>query len=147
MRPPKYPALPRPIAFGAKVPLHEPVASRLPFTYSLSELPERTIAYWVQTPADAGVAAVVPRVGPLVGLFFLPDTPDASDPRGGVPVDFATVAASVDLGRYPAWFHGMLDHGIALAPGPYEVMFPSLAHTDADVEATLAAARAVAPTL
>jgi len=97
--------------------------------------------------ADAGVAAVVPRVGPLVGLFFLPDTPDASDPRGGVPVDFATVAASVDLGRYPAWFHGMLDHGIALAPGPYEVMFPSLAHTDADVEATLAAARAVAPTL
>jgi len=41
----------------------------------------------------------------------------------------------------------MLDHGIALAPGPYEVMFPSLAHTDADVEATLAAARAVAPTL
>ncbi len=62
-------------------------------------------------------------------------------------MDFATAAASVDLGRYPKWFHGMLDRGIALAPGPYEVMFPSLAHTDDDIAATLAAAREVAQTL
>jgi len=90
---------------------------------------------------DAGVPAVVVQVGPLVGLFFVRWSGDPA------PVDFATAAASVDLGRYPKWFHGMLDRGIALAPGPYEVLFPSLAHTDEDIEATLVAAREVAQTL
>ena len=90
---------------------------------------------------DAGVPAAVVRVGSLVGLFFVRASADRA------PVDFATAAASVDLGRYPKWFHGMLDRGIALAPGPYEVMFPSLAHTDDDIAATLAAAREVAQTL
>ncbi|UDY33993.1 glutamate-1-semialdehyde 2,1-aminomutase [Dermatobacter hominis] len=93
--------------------------------------------------AAAGVPAVVPRVGPLLGVFF--------GPGGGAaveqPVDFATAAGLVAVGRYPAWFHGMLDRGIALAPGPYEVLFPSLAHTAEDVEATIAAAHEVAATL
>ncbi len=38
----------------------------------------------------------------------------------------------------------MLSRGIALAPGPYEVMFPSLAHTDADIARTVEAAAEVA---
>ena len=29
-----------------------------------------------------------------------------------------------------AFFHAMLDRGVALAPGPYEIVFPGLAHTD-----------------
>ena len=85
----------------------------------------------------AGVAAVVPRVGPLVGLFF-------GDRR---PTDHDEAIASVGLGRYPAFFHGMLERGIALAPGPYEVLFPSLAHSDADLDLTIAAAAEVAATL
>jgi glutamate-1-semialdehyde 2,1-aminomutase len=93
--------------------------------------------------ADAGVPAVVPQVGPLLGVFFGP--PGAGEVEA--PVDFATAAGLVAVGRYAAWFHGMLDRGVALAPGPYEVLFPSLAHTDADVEATIAAAREVAATL
>ena len=32
----------------------------------------------------------------------------------------------------------MLDQGVALAPGPYEAMFPGLAHTDDILEAVLA---------
>ena len=32
---------------------------------------------------------------------------------------------------------GMLAGGVALAPGPYEVMFPSLAHGEAELERTL----------
>lgn len=97
--------------------------------------------------ADAGVAAAVVQVGPLLGVFFGPPgaDPDAAAPEA--PVDFDSAAASVAHGRYPAWFHGMLDRGIALAPGPYEVLFPSLAHTDDDVSATIEAAGEVAATL
>jgi glutamate-1-semialdehyde 2,1-aminomutase len=92
--------------------------------------------------AAAGVAAVVPRVGPLLGVFFGPGSAEPDQ-----PVDFASAAGLVAVGRYPAWFHGMLDRGIALAPGPYEVLFPSLAHTPDDVAATIAAAHEVAATL
>ena len=34
-------------------------------------------------------------------------------------------------GVYGALFHAMLDRGVALAPGPYEVLFPGMAHDDA----------------
>ncbi len=87
---------------------------------------------------DAGVPAVVPRVGPLVGLFF-------GDHR---PRDYDDAQKSVGLGRYPAFFHALLDRGVAIAPGAYEVLFPSLAHTPADIvltiEAAAEAAKAVA---
>ena len=93
--------------------------------------------------ADAGVAAVVPRVGPLVGCFF----GDEGTFGGPHPVDFASAGASVALGRYPAFFHGMLERGIAFAPGPWEVMFPSLAHDDDDLRRTIEAAHEVATLL
>ena len=88
--------------------------------------------------AAAGVPAVVPRVGTLVGIYF-----------GGssAPTDFDSAAASVSLGMYPQFFHGMLERGIALAPGPYEVMFASLAHSEDDVGATIEAAAQVAADL
>lgn len=85
--------------------------------------------------ADAGVPVRFPRVGPLVGVFF---------GAGAPPVDYRSAAESVALGRYPEFFHGMLDRGIALAPGPYEVMFPSLAHGEEELERTFEAARSVA---
>jgi glutamate-1-semialdehyde 2,1-aminomutase len=85
----------------------------------------------------AGVEAQVPVVGPLVGLFF-----------GSEPVtDYSGAKRSADSGLYARFFHGMLDRGVAFAPGPYEIFFPSLAHTAADIEATVDAARAVAATL
>ncbi len=87
--------------------------------------------------ADAGIDVVVPQVGPLVGLFFGAELPTNAD----------QAKAAVDLGRYPEFFHGMLDRGIALAPGPYEVMFPSLAHSADDIRITVDAAAEVAQTM
>lgn len=101
----------------------------------LERTAEQLAAGLTEVFADAGVAVRFPRVGPLVGVFF---------GDGDAPVDFATAAASVALGRYPEFFHGMLERGIALAPGPYEVMFPSLAHGEAEMTATMDAAREVA---
>lgn len=78
----------------------------------------------------AGVPAVVPTVGPLVGLFFT-DT---------APTNFDEADIAARNGVYPAFFHALLERGVALAPGPYEALFPSLAHDDDIIDATLAAA-------
>ena len=78
----------------------------------------------------AGVDVQVPRVGPLVGLFFT-DAPVRN---------YDDAKAAADSGRYAPFFHAMLDQGVALAPGPYEAIFPSLSHTDADVQRTIEAA-------
>jgi glutamate-1-semialdehyde 2,1-aminomutase len=80
--------------------------------------------------ADAGLTVQVPVVGPLLGVFFAPS-----------PVlDYAGAQASAATGWYPPLFHALLDRGVAIAPGAYEVLFPSLAHSDADIERTVAAA-------
>jgi glutamate-1-semialdehyde 2,1-aminomutase len=80
--------------------------------------------------SGAGIPVRVPVVGPLVGLFF-----------GAEPVnDYASARASVSGGRYAAFFSAMLERGVALAPGPYEAMFPGLAHLDTHVDAVVAAA-------
>jgi glutamate-1-semialdehyde 2,1-aminomutase len=87
--------------------------------------------------AGVGLPVQVPRVGTLVGLFF-----------GDAPVvDFDTARTSVGSGLYKAFFAGMLDRGIALAPGPYEVLFPSLSHGDTELSRTIEAATEVARTL
>ena len=41
---------------------------------------------------------------------------------------------------YPKFFHGMLDRGVALAPGAYEAIFVSLAHTEEIIDHTIKAA-------
>jgi glutamate-1-semialdehyde 2,1-aminomutase len=71
--------------------------------------------------AGSGFSAQVPVVGPLVGLFFVAD--------GEGPVtDYDGAVRSAATGIYAPFFRSMLDRGIALAPGPYEVAFPSMAH-------------------
>jgi glutamate-1-semialdehyde 2,1-aminomutase len=84
----------------------------------------------VQAFEEAGVAAQVPVVGPLMGLFF-----------GAQPVtDYEGAKASAADGQYARFFHAMLSRGVALAPGPYEAIFPSLAHSEEDFTRTLDAA-------
>ena len=82
---------------------------------------------------DAGITAIVPVVGPLVGLHF----------AGQPAVDYETAKAT-DEKLYGAFFHAMLRRGVALAPGPYEVAFVSLAHTEAEIDEIIAAARGAA---
>jgi glutamate-1-semialdehyde 2,1-aminomutase len=88
---------------------------------------ERLAGGMLEAFRSEGVPAVVPRVGPLVGVFFT----DAA------PSDFDEADAAARNGVYPRVFHALLARGVAFAPGPYEVLFPSLAHTDADIDATI----------
>ncbi|MBT8240334.1 MAG: glutamate-1-semialdehyde 2,1-aminomutase [Acidimicrobiia bacterium] len=77
--------------------------------------------------ATTSIPVQVPQVGPLLGFFFA-DTP---------VIDNEGATASADTGYFAPLFHALLAEGIALAPGPYEIMFPSLAHTDDVLDRTI----------
>jgi glutamate-1-semialdehyde 2,1-aminomutase len=79
--------------------------------------------------ANAAVPAQVTRARTVVGVFFTPDEVTNYDD-----------AKRADQKRYAAYFHHLLDDGVYVAPSAFETMFPSLAHTDADVDQTIEAA-------
>ena len=109
----------------------------------LSQRVEGFATALVEAIGAAGLHAVAPRVGPLLGLYLSREPLEA-------PTDFAGAKAIGDNGLYPGFFHAMLDRGVALAPGAYEILFVSMAHGDAEleraVEAAGEAARVVAAT-
>jgi glutamate-1-semialdehyde 2,1-aminomutase len=80
---------------------------------------ERLAGHLRAALAAAGIAAVVPQVSSLVGLFLGEEA----------PVDYDT-ARRTDVAGFGRLFHALLDRGVAMAPGAYEVLFPGLAHTD-----------------
>ena len=87
--------------------------------------------------ASAGIAAQFPVVGTLVGMYF---------GDGAAPTNFVE-AKTTDEQVYRTFFHAMLSHGVALAPGAYEALFVGLAHTDDVLDAIgEAAGRAAAAT-
>lgn len=63
------------------------------------------------------------------------------------PVHNVADAMSSDRERFKKYFHGMLDAGIYLAPSQFEAGFVSTAHSEADVEQTVAAAARVMKSL
>jgi glutamate-1-semialdehyde 2,1-aminomutase len=77
----------------------------------------------------AGVAYMSNRVGSMFTGFFT-DHP---------VVDYQS-AKLANTRRYARFFHAMLDRGVYFAPSQFEAGFVSLAHTDADIDATLNAA-------
>ena len=81
--------------------------------------------------AEAGMPVAINQIGSLLSPFFTP-----------TEVTAFTDAKGSDVGRYARYFQGMLEHGVALAPAQFEAMFVSEAHGDAELDATLAAARA-----
>jgi glutamate-1-semialdehyde 2,1-aminomutase len=66
-----------------------------------------------------------------VGLFLAhPDQAGDQPTALPAPGDYTSARLWAGNGVYPAFFHAMLRRGVALAPGPYEVMFPGMAHDD-----------------
>jgi glutamate-1-semialdehyde 2,1-aminomutase len=63
------------------------------------------------------------------------------------PVRRLEQVANADIDRFKAFFHGMLDSGVYLAPSAFEVGFVSAAHDDDEISKTLEAARKVFTTL
>lgn len=86
--------------------------------------------------AGAGVDVVIPQVSTLLGIHM-----GSNDVR---TYDDAKQTDEVLFGRF---FHAMLDRGVAMAPGAYEVLFPGLAHSDDVIDAIGAAAAEAAGSL
>ncbi|MDQ7975125.1 MAG: glutamate-1-semialdehyde 2,1-aminomutase [Rhodocyclaceae bacterium] len=97
----------------------------------------RTLVDGLQAAAAAeGVPFSADCEGGMFGFFLLPE----------LPQNYTAVMKS-DNARFNALFHGLLDRGVYIAPALYEAGFVSSAHTDADIDATVAAAREIFRTL
>ena len=72
----------------------------------------------------------VNRVGSMFTSFFSPD-----------PVTDWESAKKCDTARFAKFFHFLLERGVYIAPSQFEAGFVSAAHSEADIRATVAAAR------
>ncbi len=79
---------------------------------------------------DLGLPYRQNRVGSMSTLFFT-----------ATPVTDYPSAVTSDTRRFAAYFRTMLDRGIYLAPSQFEAGFVSAAHTDEDIDRTIAANR------
>ncbi len=103
------------------------------FYEALSQKTSRLIDGLAKAAANAGIAMATDFAGGMFGLVFT----DA-----GKVTSFEQVAAA-DVERFRRFFHGMLEEGIYLAPSAFEAGFISAAHSDSDIDATIAAAAKV----
>lgn len=84
----------------------------------------------IERAKAAGVEILAQRVGGMFGIFFTAQT----------RVDNFAQATACDASAFQYFFTEMLDHGVYLAPSPYEAGFMSSAHTPEDIQTTLNAA-------
>jgi glutamate-1-semialdehyde 2,1-aminomutase len=80
---------------------------------------------------DARTTVTVNRVGSMITVFFCAG-----------PVTDYTTAKQSDTKRFARFFHAMLARGVYLPPAQFEAAFVSLAHGEAEIDETLAAAAA-----
>jgi glutamate-1-semialdehyde 2,1-aminomutase len=101
------------------------------------EATTRALVEGLRAEASASkVAFSAQSIGSMFGLYF----------RAAPPASLAEVM-QCDRERFNRFFHAMLGQGIYLAPSAYEAGFVSAAHGQAEIDATLAAARVAFATL
>mmetsp|Transcript_1579 Transcript_1579/g.4754 ORF Transcript_1579/g.4754 Transcript_1579/m.4754 type:complete len:456 (+) Transcript_1579:92-1459(+) len=104
-----------------------------PGTYEqLTEKTEKLVAGILEAGKAAGHAMCGGSISGMFGFFFCDG-----------PVNNFQEATASDTDKFARWHRGMLQRGVYLAPSQYEAGFMSLAHTDADIEKTIAAAKEV----
>ncbi len=106
--------------------------SRPGFFESLSAMTRRLVDGLAGAAQETGVPFCADSEGGMFGFFLLPE----------LPQNYAQVMKT-DGTRFNTLFHGLLDRGVYIAPALYEAGFVSAAHTAADIDETVAAARDV----
>ncbi len=98
----------------------------------LAEKAARLSEGWREAAGEAGIKVQVNVAGAMLGLFFT-----------GHPVTDFKSAKTSDLDLFSAYYRGMREHGIYLAPSQFEAVFVSTAHTRQQIDQTIQAARQV----
>ncbi len=106
------------------------------FFDALSAKTQRLVDGLKSVAAEEGVPFVADCQGGMFGFFLLPT----------LPQNYTEVMKS-NGEHFNQLFHALLDRGVYIAPALYEAGFVSGAHSDADIDATLAAAREAFRTL
>ncbi|MCP3670040.1 MAG: glutamate-1-semialdehyde 2,1-aminomutase [Gammaproteobacteria bacterium] len=118
-----------PVAMSAGLKTLE-LISEPSFFADLTNKTQTLVDGLLEQARKAGVAATANQVGGMFGLFFT-DADKISN--------FAQSTAC-NQGQFKAFFHAMLARGVYLAPSAFEAGFVSAAHSDEDIQATIAAA-------
>ncbi len=106
---------------------------RKPGTYEyLDQITARLINGLLTAARETGHAVCGGHVSGMFGMFFTAG-----------PVHSYEDAKQADLQKFSRFHRGMLERGIYLAPSQFEAGFTSIAHTEADIDKTIAAAREV----
>ncbi len=126
-----------PIAMTAGLKMLE-IISRPDFYAELTSKTTYLLQGLQQAADDAGVAFITQQVGGMFGLVF-------HQPKPRIDTYAQVTACNVE--QFNRFFHGMLDRGVYLAPSAYEAGFVSNAHSQADLDETIAIAKDVFATL
>lgn len=98
----------------------------------LEKITEKLAEGLLEIAKETGHDACAGFLGAMFGLFFTAG-----------PVHSFDDAKKSDTSKFGKFHRGMLERGIYLAPSQFEAGFTSLAHTEEDIDRTLAAAREV----
>ena len=85
----------------------------------------------LEAAQKTGITITVNRVGSMITVFFTDQA----------VTDFKS-ASTTDTAQFAKWFHGLLKRGVYWPPSAFEAAFLSYAHSEADIEAMIAAAHA-----
>lgn len=118
-----------PVAMAAGLKTLE-LISEPGFYESLGTMTERLVSGMKEKAAAAGVPLTANQVGGMFGLFFT-DAERVTDYAG---------STACNQEQFKAFFHGMLERGVYLAPSAFEAGFVSATHSEDDIAATLSAA-------
>ncbi|MHC5939388.1 glutamate-1-semialdehyde 2,1-aminomutase [Nostoc sp.] len=104
-----------------------------PGTYEyLERITKKLADGLLQIAKENGHAVCGGQISAMFGLFFTSG-----------PVHNYEDAKKSDTAKFGRFHRGMLEHGVYLAPSQFEAGFTSFAHTEEDIEQTLAVARDV----
>ena len=102
------------------------------FYRALDKKAERLVAGIGAAAEKTGIPVAAGRVGSMMGVFF----------TDKAVTSFAD-AKTCDLERFSAFYKGMREKGIYIAPSQFEALFVSASHETTHIDATIEAAEAV----
>lgn len=123
-----------PIATAAGIATLKALRDESPYE-RLEQLSQRLADGLDRVATEAGVPHSIGRVGSMMTLFFNPAAVSDWDS-----------ASQSDTARFAEWFWGLIDRGVYMPCSQFEALFVSAAHSEDDIDATIAAASEVLST-